>query len=65
MVTQYADASNIDAMWQYAERLPKEMQTSIARDLLAPGRPGSGTLLNSQRLSKWIAGNQALIRASL
>jgi len=65
MVTQYADASNIDAMWQYAERLPKEMQTSIARDLLAPGRPGGGTLLNSQRLSKWIAGNQALIRASL
>lgn len=61
MCIHYATAKTIDAIWQYVERLPKEIQVSMAKSLLA--RSGSA-LLNSPAMMKWIAGNKALITSS-
>lgn len=54
----HADAKNIDKIWEWTERLPIELQTSAAKSML--DRSG-GQLLNSPRLSKWIAKNRALV----
>jgi hypothetical protein len=61
MCIHYAGAKNIDKVWQYVERLPREIQVSMAKSLLE--RSGS-VLLNSQALGKWVASNRALINAS-
>lgn len=61
MCIHYTTPKNIDKIWQYVERLPREIQVSMARSLLE--RSGS-ILLNSQALSKWVASNRALINAS-
>ena len=54
----HADANNIDAIWEWTERLPLELQTSAARSML--DRSG-GQLLNSKRLGKWSTKNRALV----
>lgn len=61
MCIHYAKGANIDKLWQYTERLPKEVQVSMAKSLLE--RSGSA-LLNSPALIKWIHANKALINMS-
>ena len=61
MCIHYAKGGNIDKLWQYTERLPREVQVSMAKSLLE--RSGSA-LLNSPALIKWIHQNKALINAS-
>ncbi len=61
MCIHYAKGDNIDKLWQYTERLPKEVQVSMAKSLLE--RSGSA-LLNSLALIKWIHANKALINMS-
>jgi hypothetical protein len=61
MCIHYAKGSNIDKLWQYTERLPREVQVSMAKSLLE--RSGSA-LLNSPNLIKWIHANKCLINAS-
>lgn len=62
MCIHYANGRNMDKLWTYIERLPREVQTSMARSLME--RPGAGTLINSQALVKWLSKNKALIRIS-
>lgn len=54
--------ANVDTVWQYAERLPMALQVPAARSLL---EKGSGALLNSKALGKWIQEHQALIYNTL
>lgn len=61
MCIHYAKPALIDKLWRYAERLPKEIQVSTAKNLI---EKGGGILLNSQALSKWIMSNKALINAT-
>lgn len=61
MCIHYAKPGNIDKLWQYTERLPKEVQVSMAKSLLE--RSGS-VLLNSPSLVRWIHSNKALITSS-
>ena len=61
MCIHFAKPDNIDPLWQYTERLPREVQVSMAKSLLE--RSGSA-LLNSPALIKWIHGNKALITSS-
>ncbi len=62
MCVHFASSKNIDKLWTYIERLPREVQTSMCRSLME--RPGAGTLINSQAMVKWIGRNKALIRVS-
>lgn len=61
MAIHYAKPGNIDKLWTFTERLPKEVQVSMAKSLLE--RSGSA-LLNSPALIKWIHQNKALINTS-
>ena len=61
MCIHYAKAGNINELWTYTERLPREVQVSMAKSLLE--RSGSA-LLNSPALIKWIHANKALITSS-
>lgn len=59
MCIHYAQAKNADQIWQYVERLPKELQVSAAHSLIGKLK---GSLLNTKRLGQWVANNSALIR---
>lgn len=59
MCLHYAKAGNIDKLWTYTERLPREIQVSMAKSLLE--RSSGGTLLNSKSLLNWIHKNKSLI----
>ena len=61
MCIHFAKGDNIDPLWTYTERLPREVQVSMAKSLLE--RSGS-SLLNSPSLIKWIHKNKALITSS-
>ena len=61
MAIHYARPGNIDKLWTYTERLPREVQVSMAKSLLE--RSGSA-LLNSPALIAWIHKNKALITSS-
>lgn len=61
MCIHYAKPGNIDKLWEYTERLPREVQVSMAKSLME--RSGS-TLLNSPKLIQWIHKNKALILSS-
>lgn len=61
MCIHFAGKDTIDAIWTYTERLPREVQVSMAKSLLE--RSGSA-LLNSPKLIKWIHANKALITSS-
>lgn len=61
MCLHYADPGTIEKLWVYTERLVKELQVSVAKQLLAKG---AGTLLNSKALGSWISKNRTLINAS-
>lgn len=54
----YAKPDNIDPIWQYCERLVKELQVSTAKSLI---QQSGGVLLNSKALTKWTRENRALI----
>ena len=61
MLLHYAKPTNIDKLWTFAERMPREIQVSVAQSLVARG---GGVLLNSQKMTAWIQKNQALIHTS-
>jgi hypothetical protein len=61
LLLHYAKPDNIDILWTYAERLPREIQVSTGQNLIARG---GGTLLNSQKMTTWIKNNKALINVS-
>lgn len=61
MCLHYARNDNMDKLWTYCERLPRELQVTTAKSLVA--KPG-GILLNSKALTSWVAKNKALINAS-
>lgn len=61
LLLHYAKPENIDILWTYAERLPREIQVSTGQNLVARG---GGVLLNSQKMTAWIQKNQALINVS-
>lgn len=58
----YAKPKNVDQLWQYCERLPKEIQTATAKSLI---HSSGGVLLNSKKLGAWIAKNRALVVATM
>lgn len=57
----FTKASNVDKLWQYVERLPKELQVSAAKTLI---EKSGAVLLNSPALTAWIGKNRALINVS-
>jgi hypothetical protein len=61
MCVHFANPGNIDKLWTFAERFPKELQVSACRSLV---ERGGGILLNSPNLNKWIMSNKTLINAS-
>ena len=63
MLVHHADNSNAETLFRYAVRLNKELQASVAKQLVDKTR--SGVLANSATLAKWISENPALIAASL
>lgn len=58
----HVDSDNVDSLWKYIERLPKEIQTSAAVSFIDKS---NGTLMNSATLGKWISENKALVAATL
>lgn len=54
----YVKPNNVDKLWTYCERLPKEIQVSTAKSLI---EKSGGVLLNSKKLSAWIAANRTLV----
>lgn len=54
----YAKSENVNEIWQYVERLPRELQVSAACSLI---KKTSGTLMNSKALGAWVAKNRALV----
>jgi hypothetical protein len=58
MCIHYVKSENVDKLWQYIERLPRELQVSAAVSL---AKRTGGTLINSVRLGSWIAKNKALV----
>jgi len=61
MVLHFAKAQNIEKLWAYTERLPREMQVSAARQMIDKS---AGVLLNSKSLTDWLMKNRALIEVS-
>jgi hypothetical protein len=61
MIAHFAKADTIDPLWQYAERLPKELQVATAKALVPRG---GGLLLNSKAMGAWMMKNKTLINAS-
>lgn len=57
----FCKATNVDKLWQYVERLPKELQVSAAKTLI---EKSGAVLLNSVALTAWIGKNRALINVS-
>jgi energy-coupling factor transporter ATP-binding protein EcfA2 len=57
MLIHHAGPDCIDALWEYAMRLPKELQVSTALALV--DKPGG--LINSKALGTWLRENRALI----
>ncbi len=58
MCLHYVDGKNVDPIWEYMERLPKELQVSAASSMI---QKSGGALLNSKRLSVWVTQNRVLI----
>lgn len=54
----YAKSTNVDKLWQYIERLPRELQVSAAVSLI---KRSGGTLINSKALGTWVSKNRALV----
>lgn len=61
MCIHFVNPTNVDKLWAFAERFPKELQVSAARSLC---EKGAGVLLNSKALGTWLINNKALINAS-
>lgn len=62
LLLRCADATNINQLWVYAERLLKDMQVKIANDLL--NNNFGGVLFNAPRFTKWLAENRSLVSSS-
>lgn len=57
----FAKPTNIEKLWQYIERLPKELQVSAALTMI---KKSGAVLLNSTALTNWIGKNRALINVT-
>lgn len=62
LIIHHADASCLDALWAYSERLPRELQVSTAQALTTKLK---GAVLNNKGLNEWVKKNSALVMASL
>lgn len=62
LVVYHAGQANIDPLFKYTERLPKELQTSVATQLV---KKAGGVLMNSPAMAQWIKNNRALIIGSV
>lgn len=54
----HASEKNVDAIWEYSTRLPKELQVSTAKALM---EKHNQLLLSSKAMSKWVRENRSLI----
>lgn len=54
----YAKPENVNQLWQYIERLPRELQVSAASSLI---KRSGGALINSKALGAWVGKNRALV----
>ena len=63
MVLHHTTAQTLDTGFQYVQRLPIELQTSTARQLMQGKLKGAA--LNSPAIGKFISENQALVIASI
>lgn len=61
LLIHHAAPTNIEILWEYAERFPKELQASAATSLVEKGK---GAMLTSKRLGAWVMNNRALIVAT-
>jgi hypothetical protein len=61
MVIHHATSETIEPLFQYVERLNKELQTTAVIRLM---EKSGGTLLNSPSITQWISENRALIMAT-
>lgn len=57
----FAKSGNMEKLWRYVERLPKELQVSAALSLV---KKSGSVLLNSKSLTDWIGKNRALINVT-
>lgn len=57
----FVKASNVDKLWVYIERLPRELQVSAARTMI---EKSGAVLLSSQALTTWVSKNRAMINVS-
>ena len=62
MIIYHATPDNIERLFEYGTRLKRELQTSIAQQMLAKQ---GGVLLNSKCLNEWLAENAALVSSTL
>ncbi len=60
--TKAEDYDVLDKVWEYVERLPLELATSTAQQLLENGNAG---LLNAPRIAKWMIKHNALVLSSV
>lgn len=58
LCVHYTKPENVDAIWQYIERLPRELQVSSAVSLI---KRSGGVLINSKALGAWVGKNRALV----
>ena len=58
MCVHHAKPGNVDKLWTYVERLPRELQVSTAVSLI---KRSGGVLINSKSLGAWVAKNRALV----
>lgn len=58
MCVHHAKPTNVDKLWTYVERLPRELQVSTAVSLI---KRSGGVLINSKALGAWVAKNRALV----
>ena len=62
MVVYHAKPENIDCMFTYLERLPKDIQTIGATALI---KRSGGEFIDSPKMTAWITANQDLIVATM
>lgn len=61
MCLQYLDQKTLKPVWTYLQRLPRELQVTIANQIMANSRL-SGHLLGSPDFTKWLSKNTALLQ---
>lgn len=63
MCMHYLDQKNLKPVWTYLVRLPRELQVSVANQIMANAKL-SGHLMGSPDFTKWLTQNTALLQQS-